>query len=30
MASAGGKSGMGMAGPRYGAKPKFMPKQVFG
>jgi PPE-repeat protein len=27
MASAGGKSGM--AGPRYGAKPKFMPKQVF-
>ncbi len=27
MASAGGKSGM--AGPRYGVKPKFMPKQVF-
>jgi PPE-repeat protein len=30
MASAGGKSGMGLAGPRYGTKPKFMPKQVFG
>jgi PPE-repeat protein len=29
MASAGGKSGMGMAGPRYGAKPKFMPTKVF-
>jgi PPE-repeat protein len=29
MASAGGKSGMGMAGPRYGVKPKVMPKQVF-
>jgi PPE-repeat protein len=29
MASAGGKSGMGLAGPRYGVKPKFMPKQVF-
>ncbi len=29
MASAGGKSGMGMAGPRYGIKPKVMPKQVF-
>jgi PPE-repeat protein len=29
MASAGGKSGMGMAGPRYGTKPKFMPTQVF-
>jgi PPE-repeat protein len=28
MASAGGKSGAGM-GPRYGAKPTFMPKQVF-
>ena len=29
MASAGGKSGMGMAGPRYGIKPKVMPAQVF-
>ena len=29
MASAGGKAGMGMAGPRYGVKPKVMPKQVF-
>src|SRR3984957_103238 len=29
MASAGGKSGMGMAGPRYGVKPKVMPSQVF-
>jgi PPE-repeat protein len=29
MASAGGKSGMGLSGPRYGAKPKFMPTQVF-
>jgi PPE-repeat protein len=29
MASAGGRSGMGMAGPRYGVKPKVMPKQVF-
>jgi PPE-repeat protein len=29
MASAGGKGGMGMAGPRYGVKPKVMPKQVF-
>jgi PPE-repeat protein len=29
MASAGGKGGMGMAGPRYGTKPKVMPKQVF-
>jgi PPE-repeat protein len=29
MASAGGKSGMGFAGPRYGVKPKVMPKQVF-
>jgi PPE-repeat protein len=29
MASAGGKSGMGMAGPRYGGKPKFMPTKVF-
>ncbi|MDT5084123.1 MAG: hypothetical protein QOJ61_1166 [Mycobacterium sp.] len=29
MASAGGKSGMGLAGPRYGVKPKVMPKQVF-
>jgi PPE-repeat protein len=29
MASAGGKSGYGMAGPRYGVKPKVMPKQVF-
>jgi PPE-repeat protein len=28
MASAGGKSGMGM-GPRYGVKPKVMPQQVF-
>ncbi len=28
MASAG-KGGMGMAGPRYGVKPKVMPKQVF-
>ena len=28
MASAGGKSGAGM-GPRYGAKPTVMPKQVF-
>jgi PPE-repeat protein len=28
MASAGGKSGYGM-GPRYGVKPKVMPKQVF-
>src|ERR1700733_5281708 len=28
MASAGGKSVMGMAGPRYGVKPKVMPKQV--
>jgi PPE-repeat protein len=29
MASAGGKSGMGLAGPRYGVKPKVMPRQVF-
>jgi PPE-repeat protein len=29
MASAGGKSGMGLSGPRYGVKPKVMPKQVF-
>ncbi|UQX10493.1 PPE family protein [Candidatus Mycobacterium methanotrophicum] len=29
MASAAGKSGYGMAGPRYGVKPKVMPKQVF-
>jgi PPE-repeat protein len=29
MASAGGKSGMGMGGPRYGGKPKFMPTKVF-
>ena len=29
MAAAGGKSGMGMAGPRYGGKPKFMPTKVF-
>jgi PPE-repeat protein len=29
MASAGGKAGMGMAGPRYGVRPKIMPKQVF-
>jgi PPE-repeat protein len=29
MASAGGKGGMGLAGPRYGTKPKVMPKQVF-
>jgi PPE-repeat protein len=29
MASAGGKSGMGIGGPRYGVKPKVMPKQVF-
>ena len=29
MASAGGKSGMGLSGPRYGTKPKFMPTQVF-
>jgi PPE-repeat protein len=29
MASAGGKSGYGMAGPRYGVKPKVMPNQVF-
>jgi PPE-repeat protein len=29
MASAGGKAGMGMAGPRYGIKPKVMPTQVF-
>jgi PPE-repeat protein len=29
MASAGGKSGMGVGGPRYGVKPKVMPKQVF-
>jgi PPE-repeat protein len=29
MASAGGKSAMGLSGPRYGAKPKFMPTQVF-
>jgi len=29
MATAGGKSGYGMAGPRYGVKPKVMPKQVF-
>jgi PPE-repeat protein len=29
MASAGGKSGMGLAGPRYGIKPKVMPTQVF-
>ncbi len=28
MASAG-KSGMGLSGPRYGVKPKVMPKQVF-
>jgi PPE-repeat protein len=30
MASAGAKGGMGMNGPRYGAKPKFMPQHVFG
>jgi PPE-repeat protein len=29
MASAGGKGGMGLSGPRYGVKPKFMPTQVF-
>ena len=29
MASAGGKSGMGLSGPRYGVKPKVMPQQVF-
>ena len=29
MASAGGKSAMGFGGPRYGIKPKVMPKQVF-
>ncbi|WP_428340913.1 PPE family protein [Mycobacterium sp.] len=29
MASAGGKSGMGIGGPRYGVKPKVFPKQVF-
>jgi PPE-repeat protein len=29
MASAGGKGGYGLAGPRYGVKPKVMPKQVF-
>jgi PPE-repeat protein len=29
MASAGGKGGMGLSGPRYGTKPKVMPKQVF-
>jgi PPE-repeat protein len=29
MASAGGKGGMGLAGPRYGVKPKVMPTQVF-
>jgi PPE-repeat protein len=29
MASAGGKAGMGIGGPRYGVKPKVMPKQVF-
>ena len=26
MASAGGKSGMGIGGPRYGVKPKVMPE----
>jgi hypothetical protein len=29
MATAGGKGGYGLAGPRYGIKPKVMPKQVF-
>jgi PPE-repeat protein len=29
MATAGGKGGMGLSGPRYGVKPKVMPKQVF-
>jgi PPE-repeat protein len=29
MAAAGGKGGMGIGGPRYGVKPKVMPKQVF-
>jgi len=29
MASAGGKGGYGLAGPRYGVKPRVMPKQVF-
>jgi PPE-repeat protein len=29
MASAGAKGGYGMAGPRYGVKPKVMPQQVF-
>jgi PPE-repeat protein len=29
MASAGGKGGMGLAGPRYGVKPKVMPTKVF-
>jgi hypothetical protein len=29
MAAAGGKGGMGMGGPRYGGKPKFMPTKVF-
>jgi len=29
MTSAGAKGGYGMAGPRYGVKPKVMPKQVF-
>jgi PPE-repeat protein len=29
MAAAGGKSGMGIGGPRYGVKPKVFPKQVF-
>src|SRR3984885_5232213 len=28
MAAAGGKSGAGMGGPRYGGKPKFMPTKV--
>jgi PPE-repeat protein len=29
MAAAGGKAGMGIGGPRYGVRPKVMPKQVF-
>jgi hypothetical protein len=28
MASAGGKAGMGIGGPRYGIKPKVMPTKV--
>ncbi len=29
MAAAGGKGGLGIGGPRYGVRPKVMPKQVF-